>query len=234
MAREKSSSQGTLVMKFGGTSVGSTKAMTSAVQIVCNAKSEWQSVIVVTSALSGVTNLLLDSAEKAAQGSTQELSTAGNRLQAAHFTIAEELITDPSSLARVKEEIAALIESFITLCQAIAVLGEATPRALDAVASLGERMSVRLLSAAITAAGLSSDYVEATDLIITNRSFQNAHPDFSATKQSTHQILDPLLARGVVPVVTGFIGATPEGVVTTLGRGGSDYSAAILAAVLSG
>src|SRR6202142_3412443 len=112
MAREKSSSQGTLVMKFGGTSVGSIKAMTGAVQIVCNAKSEWQSVIVVTSALSGVTNLLLDSAEKAAQGKTQELSTAGNRLQAAHFTIAEELITDPSSLVRVKEEISVLIESF--------------------------------------------------------------------------------------------------------------------------
>jgi len=233
MVREKSSLQGTLVMKFGGTSVGSTKAMAGAVQIVWNAKSEWKSVIVVTSALSGVTNLLLDSAEKAAQGNTQELSTTGNRLQAEHFTIAEELITDPSSLARVKEEIAALIESFITLCQAIAVLGEATPRALDAVASLGERMSVRLLAASITAAGLSSDYVEATDLIITNRSFQNAHPDFSATKQNTHQILDPLMARGVVPVVTGFIGATPEGVVTTLGRGGSDYSAAILAAALS-
>ena len=187
----------------------------------------------VTSALSGVTNLLLDSAEKAAQGNTQQLSTAGSKLQTAHFTIAEELITDPSSLARVKEGIAALIESFTTLCQAIAVLGEATPRALDAVASLGERMSVRLLAAAITAAGLSSDYVEATDLIITNRSFQNAHPDFPATKQKTHQILDPILARGVVPVITGFIGATPEGVVTTLGRGGSDYSAAILAAALS-
>ena len=231
MAREKTSSQGTLVMKFGGTSVGSTKAMKSAVQIVCKTKSEWQSVIVVTSALSGVTNLLLDSAEKAAQGNTQDLSMAEKKLQAAHFSIADESITDPASLARVKSEIGALISTFTTLCQAIAVLGEATPRALDAVASLGERMSVRLLSAAITSAGLSSEYVEATDLIITNRSFQNAHPDISATTKCTHQILDPLLARGVVPVVTGFIGATPEGVVTTLGRGGSDFSAAILAAV---
>src|ERR1700690_509631 len=161
MAREKTSSQGTLVMKFGGTSVGSTKAMTSAVQIVCKTKSEWQSVIVVTSALSGVTNLLLDSAEKAAQGNTRELSMAEKKLQAAHFSIADESITDPSSLAQVKSEIAALISTFITLCEAIAVLGEATPRALDAVASLGERMSVRLLSAAINSAGLSAEYVEA-------------------------------------------------------------------------
>ena len=77
MAREKSSSQGTLVMKFGGTSVGSTEAMANAVQIVCKTKPEWQSVVVVTSALSGVTNLLLDNAEKAAQGNTQDLSKAG-------------------------------------------------------------------------------------------------------------------------------------------------------------
>lgn len=232
MAKEKSPSQGTLVMKFGGTSVGSVKAMTRAVQIVRNTKADWQSVIVVTSALSGVTNLLLDSAEKAAQGSTQELPAAEKKLQTAHFSIAEALITDPTNLARVKQEITELISSFITLCQAIAVLGEATPRALDAVASLGERMSVRLLSAAINAAGLPADYVEATELIITNHIFQNAHPDFSATTQCTHQILEPLLAREVVPVVTGFIGATPEGAVTTLGRGGSDFSAAILAAVL--
>ena len=232
MARKKSSSQGTLVMKFGGTSVGSSEAMANAVQIVCKTTPEWHSVVVVTSALSGVTNLLLDNAEKAALGDTEDLTTAGKLLQKEHFSIADELITDPSSLGRVKEEIAALISTFITLCQAIAVLGEATPRALDAVASLGERMSVRLLAAAITAAGQSASYVEATDLIITNRIFQNAHTDFSATTQSTHRILDPLLARGVIPVVTGFIGATPEGVVTTLGRGGSDYSAAILAAVL--
>ncbi len=232
MSREKSYANGTLVMKFGGTSIGSMESMTRAIQIVCRTKADWRSIIVVTSALTRVTDLLLDNAEKAARGSLEGLSTAENSLRAAHFKIAEALITEPANLARVKEEISTLISGFTTLCQAIAVLGEATPRALDAVASLGERMSVRLLSAAITAAGLPAEYVEATDLIITNRSFQNAHPDFAATTQRTHQILEPLLGRGLIPVVTGFIGATPEGVVTTLGRGGSDYSAAILAAVL--
>jgi aspartate kinase len=232
MVLEKSSPNGTLVMKFGGTSVGSIEAMKRAVQIVGKSRAEWQSVIVVASALSGVTNLLLHNAEKAANGSIQELSMAEKTLQDAHFVIAETMINDPSALVRVKGEIKALISSFVTLCQAIAILGEATPRALDAVASLGERMSVRLLSAALIGAGLSSDFVEATGLIITNRDFQNAHPDFSATTRCTQKILQPLLEKGVVPVVTGFIGATPEGVVTTLGRGGSDYSAAILAAVL--
>jgi aspartokinase/homoserine dehydrogenase 1 len=231
MAQEISTLRETLVMKFGGTSIGSIDAMRSAVQIVCKTKAEWQSVIVVTSAISGVTNLLLDSAEKAAQGNVEKLSAAETRLQTAHFTIADALIRDLSILGHVKQEISALISNFSTLCQAIAVLGEATPRALDAVASLGERMSVRLLSAAIASAGLSSEYVEATELIITNNDFQNAHPDFSATKKFTHHVLKPLLVKGVVPVITGFIGATPEGVITTLGRGGSDFSAAIIAAV---
>jgi aspartate kinase len=232
MAGEKSSRTGNLVMKFGGTSVGSIEAMRRAVQIVCEAKAEWEAVIVVTSALTGVTDLLLDNAGHAARGSLKGLPKAEDTLRTSHFKIAEALVNDPTQLGQVKEEILGLISSFITLCQAIAVLGEATPRALDAVASHGERMSVRLLSAAITAAGLPAEYVESTGLIITNSNFQNANPDFTATTQCTHKKLDPLLGGGIVPVVTGFIGATPDGVVTTLGRGGSDYSAAILAAVL--
>jgi aspartokinase/homoserine dehydrogenase 1 len=232
MAREKSSSRGALVMKFGGTSVGSAEAMAKVIQIVCRSKAAWRSVIVVTSALTGVTDMLLDNAEKAAQGSLQGLSDAEKSLCASHFAIADALIADPSDLAGVKKDIFTVISSFTTLCQAIAVLGEATPRAMDAVASLGERMSVRLLAGAIRAAGFPSEYVEATELIITNSNFQNANPDFAATTQRTHQIVPPLLDHGIIPVITGFIGATPEGVVTTLGRGGSDFSAAILAAVL--
>ncbi|MEJ5226075.1 MAG: aspartate kinase, partial [Anaerolineales bacterium] len=125
-----------------------------------------------------------------------------------------------------------LIGTFTDLCRAMAVLGEATPRGLDAVASLGERMSIRLLAAVIEAAGVRAAPIEATQLIVTNRNFQNAHPDFAATTERTRAVLLPLLQQGIVPVVTGFIGATPEGAVTTLGRGGSDYSAAILGAVL--
>ena len=232
MAGDKSLNKGTLVMKFGGTSVGSQEAMSKAVQIVCNAKREWNSVIVVTSALTGVTDLLLENAEQAAMGSLKGLSAAESSLRKMHLSIADALITDPVILAKVKEEISALISSFTALCQAIEVLGEATPRALDAVASLGERLSVRLLSGAISAPSLPAEYVEASELIITNSNFQNANPDFSSTTQQTHKILDPLLERGVVPVITGFMGATADGVITTLGRGGSDYSAAILAAVL--
>jgi aspartate kinase len=112
------------------------------------------------------------------------------------------------------------------------VLGEATPRALDAVAALGERMSVRLLAAALDARGIPAQLVEATHLIITDSNFQGAHPDFEATARQARKVLDPILSQERVAVVTGFMAANTEGVTTTLGRGGSDYSAAILGAVL--
>jgi aspartokinase/homoserine dehydrogenase 1 len=125
-----------------------------------------------------------------------------------------------------------LIESFTNLCQAIAVLGEASPRALDAIGGMGERLAVRLLAATFNAHGLSAQYVEATELIVTDANFQSAHPDFEATARQTRHILNALMNIGKVPVVTGFIAATPDGITTTLGRGGSDYSAAILGAAL--
>jgi aspartate kinase len=93
-------------------------------------------------------------------------------------------------------------------------------------------MCVRLLAAAMEEKGAAARAVDATRLIITDGEFQNAHPELEATRQSTCQVLEPLLSEGIIPVVTGFIGATPQGITTTLGRGGSDYSAAILGAAL--
>jgi len=222
----------TLVMKFGGTSVGSSNAMAGAVQIVKEARAVWPQVVVVTSALSGVTNLLLETAANAVRGDLSQLPEAEQALLANHETIAASLVPDEARRAAVLEEIAGLVHYFVELCQAIAVLGESTPRALDAVASLGERMSVRLLAAAIENAGLPAKYVEASELIVTDDHFQSAHPDFSLTTEATRRGLLPLLENGLIPVVTGFMGATREGIVTTLGRGGSDYSAGILGAVL--
>ncbi len=222
----------TLVMKFGGTSVGSMDALTSTTQIICEAHTQWPRLVVVTSAMSGVTNLLLDSASQAARGNIELLSDAERTLSEKHFAAADNLIQDEFLCSNTKQEINTLILSFVDLCKAIAVLGEASPRALDAVASLGERMSVRLLGAIVQKAGIRAKMVEAMEFIITNDHYQNAHPDFKVTTERTRAILNPLLAQGVVPVTTGFIGATPDGVITTLGRGGSDYSAAIIGAVL--
>lgn len=225
-------SERTLVMKFGGTSVGTAAAMAQVVAIVRQSRADWPRLVVVTSALSGMTNLLLDSAVRAAGGQSQGIFLAEARLRQAHFDIADTLISDPARRAQVRQEIGRLVGEFVQLCQAIGVLGEATPRALDAVASLGERLSVRLLAAALESAGVAAQFVDATHLIVTDNQFQNAHPDLEQTRLTARQALEPLLAQGRVPVVTGFIGATAQGVTTTLGRGGSDYSAGILGAVL--
>lgn len=222
----------TLVMKFGGTSVGSADALQQAAQIIRNAQDEFTRVVVVTSAMSGVTDLLLQSASLAAQGKVDWLPQAESTLREKHLSVIAALIHDEQRCADTKAEINALILSLVDLCKAIAVLGEASPRAMDAVASLGERMSVRLLEAVAQEAGIKAKAIEATGFIVTNAHYQNAHPDFRVTTEKTRATLNPLLDAGIVPITTGFIGATPEGVTTTLGRGGSDYSAAIVGSVL--
>lgn len=224
--------QKTLVMKFGGTSVGSVDALQYAVQIIRDAKRDWERVVVVTSAMSGVTNLLLDSAASASHGKVDSLAQTAATLREKHFSAAEALMPNAAKLNQVIAEIDDLIFSLVDLCKAIAVLGEASPRAMDAVASLGERMSVRLLAAVVDSAGIPAQAIESTEFIVTNAHFQNAHPDFKITTEKTREKLYPLMDKGIVPITTGFIGATPEGAITTLGRGGSDYSAAIIGAVL--
>ncbi len=222
----------TLAMKFGGTSVGSVDALVKATQIVKDARAEYPRVVVITSAMSGVTNLLLDSAALAAKGKVDSLPNTESTLREKHFTAADALIKDEQLREQTKAEINSLIHSLVDLCKAIAVLGEASPRALDTVASIGERMSVRLLGAVINDAGIKAKAIESTEFIITNAHYQSAHPDFKATTEKTRAILNPILDEGIVPITTGFIGATPEGVITTLGRGGSDYSAAVIGSAL--
>jgi aspartokinase/homoserine dehydrogenase 1 len=221
-----------LVMKFGGTSVGSADALKQAAQIIKDARDEFPRVVVVTSAMSGVTDLLLKSASLAAHGKVDSLPEAESTLREKHFSAIDALIHDQGRCAQVKAEVNELIVSLVDLCKAIAVLGEASPRALDAVASLGERMSVRLLAAVAQEAGVDAKVIESTEFIVTNAHYQNAHPDFRVTTEKTRAVLNPLLDNGIIPITTGFIGATPEGVTTTLGRGGSDYTAAIIGSVL--
>jgi aspartate kinase len=230
--KEKIMPKQTLVMKFGGTSVGSVDALASVTQIIRDAKKDWDRVVVVTSAMSGVTDLLLRSASLAAQGKTDSFSDAESMLREKHFAAAEALIKDQDLCEGTKGEINCLIQLLVDLCRAIAILGEASPRALDAVASLGERMNVRLLAAIVNDAGVKAKAIEATEFVVTDSHFQNAHPDFKITAEKTRECLNPLMDEGIIPITTGFIGATPEGIITTLGRGGSDYSAAIIGKAL--
>lgn len=228
----KNTSPSTLVMKFGGTSVGTPEAMTQVVSNIYQSQKEWDRVVVVTSALSGVTNLLTESAERAVEGDEVFISQAERELLEKHFSIVEKLIPSAAQQAQIKQEIKHLCADFASICRAISILGEATPRALDAVVSLGERLSVRVLTGTLQAAGLPAQFIETTNIVVTDDCFQSAHPKLKKTAANVQNILTLLLMQKQIPVLTGFIGATEEGITTTLGRGGGDYSAAIIGATL--
>jgi len=212
--------------------VGTLEAMGQAANIVKQVYEDWPNVVVVTSALSGVTDLLLASASDSTQGDSRFYRQAAEEIQNKHHTIIESLISDPVIRSTVIEEIEQLIVQFTNLCKAISILGEASPRALDAVSSLGERMSVRLLSAVLTEHNLPATFLEATEIIITDKQFQSAHPDMNVSTSLIQEVIGSRLDAGEIPVVTGFIARSADGVTTTLGRGGSDYTAALIGALL--
>lgn len=220
------------VMKFGGTSVNDAKAISQVAAIVAGQLKSDSNVVVVTSAMRGVTDLLIDSAKAAAAGDRQKYRDARQTLVGRHRDAAEALIPDLDDLTRIQEQTDERIREFERLCMAVAILGELTDRGLAVISGLGERLLAPILAAAIRARGIQSDFVDAGELIVTDDNYASAAPDMDATRAATRGRLLPLLAASRVPVVTGFVASTPNGVPTVLGRGGSDYSAAILGAAL--
>ncbi|MFN2286671.1 MAG: aspartate kinase, partial [Anaerolineae bacterium] len=149
-------------------------------------------------------------------------------LRVKHTLAVAELLPDAEERTALLKALDAYLDEFAVFCHSVQVLGEVTPRAMDAISSLGERMNARIVAARLRQQGLRSEAVDATELIVTDRRFQQAAPLMDLTRARTQARLLPLLEDGVIPVVTGFIAATEDGITTTLGRGGSDYSAAIL------
>lgn len=221
-----------LVLKFGGTSVGNTQAFAQVAQIVAQARTRDPHVVVVTSAMSGVTNTLIHAARAAADGHEQPYREARSDLLLKHQLVAGQLIEDGVERAAYGRLIDERLRSFERLCQSIYVLGEVTERGLDVVSGLGERMAAPLLAAVLRAHGSEAEWVDAADIIVTDNAFGNATPLLEPTCARTTARLRPLLDQGKIPVVTGFVAATANGIATTLGRGGSDYSAALIGACL--
>lgn len=221
-----------LVMKFGGTSVGSALAIRRTAELVERFCRQWQQVVVVASAMSGVTDLLLEGAKSAAAGDPVTYREVAGKLRHKHLEALAELALIATDREVVAAEIEQYVERFATLCQAVLVLGELTPRALDAISGMGEQLSIRLLAACLRGQGTAAQAVDATELIVTDSHFQSATPLMAPTADRSQARLRPLFEQGVTPIVTGFIGADESGTTTTLGRGGSDYSAALLGQVL--
>ncbi len=222
----------TLVMKFGGTSVGSADAIQQVVEIVRAERNDWTHIVVVVSAMSGVTDLLLEGADLALAGEIKRAEKIVKKIKKKHTTAIKQLLNNSAEVSYAKKNIAAHLEEFQALCLAVGTLGELSPRALDAISSLGEKMSIVIVSAILRESGYPAKAVSATELIRTDATYQAAYPDMTLTRNLTRTHLHPLFKENQIPVVTGFIGSTETGITTTLGRGGSDFSAAILGTAL--
>lgn len=221
-----------LTFKFGGTSVGDGERIAHVARLVAQARQAQGAPVVVVSAMAGVTDRLVEAATTAAAGDGNRYQAISQALWAQHQAAAAACLGDGEPCARILREIRAQLDSFEALCRSIHVLGECTPRAMDLVSGLGERMSARLVAGALAALGLPAEALDAGEFIVTNDQHGAAEPIWGPTRERTRARVLPLVAAGAVPVITGFVGATAGGEPTTLGRGGSDYSAAIVGSCL--
>jgi aspartokinase/homoserine dehydrogenase 1 len=231
----------TITMKFGGTSVGSAEAIARVARIVRQVRGNVlhstsgmgeRGVVAVVSAMSGVTNDLIRAAQLSVAGQARAVEEIVDALRGKHLDTIAALQLDEEERVALEGEIERLVIHMHNLCRATAVLGECTSRGMDVISGVGERLSVRLVAAALRAQGVVAQAIEATELIVTDNLFSGASPLMDETCEQLRERVLPLLADGVVPVITGFIAATEDGTPTTLGRGGSDYTATIVGSCL--
>ena len=220
-----------IVMKFGGTSVGSAERIAQAAELAVASTRAGHQVVVVTSAMSRVTNTLIDAAKEASSGRWDPI--VREQLFERHLAVAKALVgSDAARLTAATDALNKRLDRFEKLCFGLSMVHELTPRLLDAISGTGEMLAAPLVAAAIQARGVKSESIDASDIIVTTDQFGGAEPIMDATREKTQSRVTPLLKAGGIPVITGFIGATADGVLTTLGRGGSDYSASIVGAAL--
>ena len=218
------------IHKFGGASLADAAGVRRAVEIVLAHRPARQ--VVVVSAMGGVTDALLEAARRATEGETSHVRTAAEQLRTQHSRAARALVPAGDRLDELLARVDAAVDELKPLGGGLGILRELSPRTIDYLVARGERLSALLFAAALEAAGCPVGYVDATDVVQTDGTFGNASPDVGRTERAARRILPPLLARGFVPVIPGFLGATPDGQVATLGRGGSDLTATLLARVL--
>ena len=219
-----------LVMKFGGTSVGSAARMRVAARLAAEERVR-RPVVIVVSAMSKITDLLLDAMRHAEAGDRTGIETDLAALRSRHEDACRELLPAPRHAA-VMAEIHKLIAEFERIAGGMAMLNVRPPRSVDEAVATGERLSALLVAEYLNSEGVPAAAVDAVDVIVTDAVFGNASPLMGPTREKARQRVLPLLKKGVLPVITGFNAATADGRPTTLGRGGSDFSASILAAAL--
>lgn len=233
-----------IVHKFGGTSLKDAERFANVVEIILThhrnsekrlsskALSSTPGSVVVVSAMAGVTDQLIAGGRAAAQGQDSVYRDIKAHLLERHLEVIESLLVHTPERLDVGGLVEDRLHELERLYRSIAILGEFTVRGSDAVTSLGEQLSAHILAAALRERGERAQAISATELIVTDENFGEANPLKAKTVPRLIQRLLPIVERGVIPVITGYIAASERGVTTTLGRGGSDYTAAIIGAGL--
>lgn len=220
-----------IVMKFGGTSVQDAAAIIRVAEIVLGRLD--RAPVVVVSAMARVTESLLRIADAARARHVDQAAAGIRELRERHLATARELLAESheSSLA-VERELQSQFGELENLARSVATLGELTARSQDAIVSFGERLSSVIVAEAFRACGIPAELTDSRAFIVTDDRFSRATPEMRETARRTRAVLEPMIRSGSVPVAQGFIGSTEDGVTTTIGRGGSDYSAALIGAAL--
>jgi aspartate kinase len=216
-----------VVMKFGGTSVEDAAAINRTADIVGGRRKRGLGAVVIVSAMAKVTDELLASAAAAGRGDRVGALALSARLRNRHIDTASKLV-ETDRLVPLRAAIESEFDALDDLLRGIAAVGELTPRTSDLVVSFGERLSSRMVAEAFDQRGLAGVHIDARTCIITDANFGKAVPQEHPIEQKLHGLVLPLVEAGKTPVMGGFIGSTIEGITTTLGRGGSDYTAALV------
>lgn len=220
------------VMKFGAIAFADVDRTRETVRILRDVHRDKKSIVVVCSALPGITDALLRAARASVHGGEQYTDLARRELWNRHRSIAEKLVTDEWEREMLFQRLAELLKTLDRMTRAMSTLGEYSARGIDAIASLGERFAAHLIAVVLRQHGVAAQMVDATDLIVTDDRFGSARPYVEDSTLRIQERLIPMLQAGIIPVITGYTGATRTGVVTTLGRGGGDYTAAIIGAAI--
>src|ERR1700734_2964645 len=219
------------VMKFGGTSVNDASCIEKVADII-KAATQDSDVVVVVSAMRGVTDKLVEAATQSERGNQHLVAAIFQGLRERHEAVANLLVHSAEQRDIIGRKLEQIFQEGERLCQEVIQQRELTQRACDSITGLGERLSAPLVAAALEERGLANEAIDATQLVITDSRHGSAEPLMDITRERCEARLRPLLLQGIIPVITGFIGATVEGVPTTLGRNSSDYSGTIMGAAL--
>ncbi len=220
-----------IVIKFGGTSVGDAERVANAIDIVSERRH--LQPIVVVSALAGVTNELVAASEAARACQPERVSEIVSAVRQRHEDVAIQLVQQKIDFFEsFTRQLDKQIDQIHTILRGIALLGEITARARDKVVAIGEKLSSVLFAYSLMMRALPGEHVDSEEVVITDSKFGEATPLMEETRQAAQRVLIPLIERSLIPVMGGFIGRTRDGATTTLGRGGSDYSAAIVGAAV--